>query len=104
VGVNTYTNATIGHYYLGPAGSLSHNLVGVKGLAMPDRRYGRGETFATIGPDGTTAYTHRITESGGLDIADGTGRSGRCRAPASPMAPRSLVPTPTHDGSPSTTT
>ncbi|KQR81440.1 hypothetical protein ASG07_13080 [Sphingomonas sp. Leaf343] len=73
------TGTQIGHYYIDRAGSLSHNLVGVKGLGTPDRRYERGETFATIAPDGTTAYTHRITERGWLDIADGDGRTCQIR-------------------------
>jgi len=67
------TGTQIGHYYLDPAGLLSRNIVGVKGLGMPDRRFGRGDTFATIAPDGSTAYTHRITTQGWLEIADGAG-------------------------------
>ncbi len=69
------TGTQIGHYYMDLAGLLSHNLVGVKGLGMPERRFGRGATFATIAPDGTTAYTHRITERGWLEIGDGGGRT-----------------------------
>ncbi|TCM04711.1 hypothetical protein [Sphingomonas sp. PP-CC-3G-468] len=76
------TGTQIGHYYLDASGLLSHNVVGVKGLGMPDRRFGRGETFTTIAPDGSTAYTHRITDRGWLEIADGGGRTCTIR-PAS---------------------
>lgn len=69
------TGTQIGHYYIGTDGLLSHNMVGVKGLNAPDRRFGRGETFTTIAPDRATAYTHRITERGWLEIADGRGRT-----------------------------
>jgi len=63
----------IGHYYIGPDGLLSHNVVGVKGLGAPQRRFGRGEAFTTIGADGRAVYTHRITAEGWLDLgaADG---------------------------------
>ncbi|MDQ1154380.1 hypothetical protein [Brevundimonas sp. SORGH_AS_0993] len=69
------TGTQIGHYYIDDDGLLSYNVVGVKGLGAPDRRFGRGETFATIAPDGATAYTHRITERGWLEIGDGCGRT-----------------------------
>lgn len=69
------TGTQIGHYYIDAAGLLSHNMVGVKGLNAPERRFGRGDTFATIAPDGSTAYTHRITERGWLEIGDGRGRT-----------------------------
>jgi hypothetical protein len=63
------TGTQIGHYYLTPAGLLSHNMVGIKGLPAPDRRFDRGATFTTIGPDGRPAYSHRITPEGWLEIA-----------------------------------
>ena len=69
------TGTQIGHHYIDQAGLLSHNMVGVKGLGAPERRFGRGDTFATIAPDGVTAYTHRITEQGWLEIGDGQGRA-----------------------------
>jgi len=63
------TGTQIGHYYLTPAGLLSHNIVGIKGLPAPDRRFDRGATFTTIGPDARPAYSHRITPEGWLAIA-----------------------------------
>lgn len=69
------TGTQIGHYYIDGNGLLSHNLAGVKGMDVPERRFGRGATFATIAPDGATAYTHRITEQGWLEIGDGRGRT-----------------------------
>lgn len=71
----------IGHYYIGPDGLLGHNLVGVKGMNLPQRRFDRGAAFTTIGADGTPVYTHRITSEGWLEL----GRAGQqpCRiAPA----------------------
>ena len=62
----------IGHYYIGPDGLLTHNLVGIKGLNAPDRRFDRGQAFTTIGPDGRPVYTHQITEQGWLEL----GRAG----------------------------
>lgn len=59
----------IGHYYIGEDGLLTHNIVGIKGIPAPDRRFGRGERFTTIGPDGAPAYSHRITPEGWLEIA-----------------------------------
>lgn len=69
------TGTQIAHYYLDADGLISHNLVGIKGLGGLDRRFGPGEIFATIAPDGTTAYTHRITERGWLEVGDGNGRT-----------------------------
>jgi len=63
------TGTQIGHYYIGPDGLLTHNIVGVRGLGAAERRFGRGERFVTIGPDGRTAYSHRITAQGALEIA-----------------------------------
>jgi len=62
----------IGHYYIGADGLLSHNVVGVKGLGAPQQRFGRGQTFTTIAPDGRAVYTHRITPEGWLEL----GRTG----------------------------
>lgn len=62
----------IGHYYIGPDGLLSQNIVGVKGLDAPQRRFGRGQPFTTIAPDGRAVYTHRITPKGWLEL----GRAG----------------------------
>ncbi|WP_375421452.1 hypothetical protein [uncultured Sphingomonas sp.] len=58
----------IGHYYIGADGLLTHNLAGVKGIPGTERRFGRGDTFTTIGPDGTGLYYHRITLEGWLEI------------------------------------
>ncbi|MCU6454610.1 hypothetical protein LPN01_11025 [Sphingomonas sp. A2-49] len=71
------TGTQIGHYYIGDDGLLTHNIVGVKGLAVADRRFDRGATFTTIGPDGRGVYSHRITPEGWLEI----GRPGEapCR-------------------------
>ena len=65
----------IGHYYIGADGLLTHNQAGVKGIPGTDRRYGRGETFTTIAPDGNGLYFHRITPEGWLDIGRPGGRS-----------------------------
>lgn len=62
------TGTQIGHYYIGPDGLLTHNEVGVKGLANGTRRFGRGERFTTIAPDGRPVYGHRITDEGWLEI------------------------------------
>ncbi|MET3437323.1 hypothetical protein [Sphingomonas sp. 1185] len=63
------TGTQIGHYYIGPDGLLIENIVGVKGLDAPQRRFGRGETFTTIASDGRALYSHRITTQGWLEIA-----------------------------------
>ncbi|WP_294232741.1 hypothetical protein [uncultured Sphingomonas sp.] len=47
----------------------------MKGLDAPQRRFGRGETFTTIAPDGRALYSHRITPQGWLEIARPGGRS-----------------------------
>lgn len=65
----------IGHYYIGADGLLSHNLVGIKAMRAPQRQFGRGEAFTTIGADGAPVYTHRITAEGWLDL----GRAGQPR-------------------------
>ena len=62
------TGTQIGHYYIGSDGLLSHNVVGIKGIAAPTRRFARGEAFTTIGVDGSPVYTHRITPEGWLDL------------------------------------
>lgn len=67
------TGTQIGHYYIGADGLLAYNLVGVKGLDMPQRRFDRGTAFTTIGPDGAAVYTHTITREGWLDL----GRAGQ---------------------------
>ncbi|KQM19929.1 hypothetical protein ASE73_04015 [Sphingomonas sp. Leaf24] len=69
------TGTQIGHYYLGPDGLLTHNGVGVKGLPGNGHRYGRGETFTTIAPDGSDFYFHRITPEGWLEIGRPDGRA-----------------------------
>ncbi|MEJ8631881.1 hypothetical protein P0F65_23020 [Sphingomonas sp. I4] len=69
------TGTQIGHYYIGPDGLLTENIVGVKGLGTPERRFGRGETSTTIAPDGRGLYSHRITAQGWLEIARPGGRS-----------------------------
>ncbi len=66
------TGTQIGHYYIGADGLLTHNLAGISGFSAPARRYGRGEAFTTIGPDGAPLYTHRITAQGWLEV----GRAG----------------------------
>jgi hypothetical protein len=74
------TGTQIGHYYLTAQGLLSHNVVGVKGLAAPARHYGRGEQFVTVAPDGRPVYAHRITRRGWLEI-------GRVEEPACLIRP-----------------
>ncbi|MDR6116279.1 MULTISPECIES: hypothetical protein [unclassified Sphingomonas] len=69
------TGTQIGHYYIGPDGLLTENIVGVKGLGTPERRFGRGDTFTSIAPDGRGLYSHRITARGWLEIARPGGRS-----------------------------
>ncbi|GAA0659625.1 hypothetical protein GCM10009102_05080 [Sphingomonas insulae] len=66
------TGTQIGHYYIGGDGLLSYNVVGVKGLGAPQQRFGRGQSFTTVAPDGQAIYTHRITPEGWLEL----GRSG----------------------------
>lgn len=63
------TGTQISHLYIGADGRLTHNVVGVKGLAAEQRRFGPGETFTTTGPDGRPVYSHRITPEGWLEIA-----------------------------------
>ncbi|CAM3368455.1 hypothetical protein BZK31_21520 [Pseudomonas floridensis] len=63
------TGTQIAHYYVGTDGLLLHNIVGVKGHDAPERRFERGESFTTIGPDGRPVYTHRITPQGSLQIS-----------------------------------
>lgn len=67
------TGTQIGHYYIGPDGLLTHNVVGVKGLDAPQRRFERGQAFTTIGADGQGVYTHRITAEGWLDLGRSDG-------------------------------
>ncbi len=62
------TGTQIGHYYIGDDGLLTYNVVGVKGIAGAERRFGRGDVFTTIGPDGRGVYSHRITPEGWLEI------------------------------------
>jgi hypothetical protein len=69
------TGTQIGHYYLGADGLLTHNLAGVKGISGTERRFERGDTFTTIGPDGNGLYFHRITPEGWLEIGRPSGRS-----------------------------
>ncbi|VXC99796.1 hypothetical protein [Sphingomonas sp. 8AM] len=69
------TGTQIGHYYLGTDGLLRYNQVGVKGIPGNGRRFERGETFTTIGPDGRGFYFHRITPEGWLEIGRPQGRS-----------------------------
>ncbi|MEE5055715.1 hypothetical protein V2J84_18770 [Pseudomonas alliivorans] len=59
----------IAHYYIGPDGLLTHNIVGVKGSDAPERRFERDAAFTTLGPDGQPVYTHRITPQGWLQIS-----------------------------------
>ncbi|WP_207893462.1 hypothetical protein [Sphingomonas sp. PP-CE-1G-424] len=66
------TGTQIGHYYIGEDGLLSHNVVGVKGSGAPQHRFGRGQPFTTVAPDGRAIYTHRITPEGWLEL----GRAG----------------------------
>lgn len=40
--------------------------------SAPQRRFGRGEAFTTIGADGNPVHAHRITAEGWLDL----GRAG----------------------------
>lgn len=88
------TGTQIGHYYLGTDGLLTYNQVGVKGIPGNGRRFERGETFTTIGPDGRGLYFHRITPEGWLEIGRPQGRSCLIR-PAktvgSRTAPRSAA-------------
>ncbi len=62
------TGTQIAHYYIGTDGLLLHNIVGVKGIDAPERRFERGDSFTTVGPDGRPVYTHRITPQGALQI------------------------------------
>jgi hypothetical protein len=66
------TGTQIGHYYIGADGLLTHNQVGVKDIPGRERRFGRGEPFTTVGPNGRGVYTHRITGEGWLEL----GRAG----------------------------
>ncbi|MDJ0278302.1 hypothetical protein QLH51_16005 [Sphingomonas sp. 2R-10] len=66
------TGTQIGHYYIGADGLLTHNQVGVKDIPGRERRFGRGEPFTTVGPNGRGIYTHRITTEGWLEL----GRAG----------------------------
>ncbi|SDX48436.1 hypothetical protein SAMN05444064_111114 [Pseudomonas syringae] len=63
------TGTQIAHYYIGTDGLLTHNIVGVKGSDTPERRFERGASFTTVGPDGLAVYTHRITPEGFLQIS-----------------------------------
>lgn len=72
----------IGHYYIGADGLLTHNQVGVKGVTGGERRFGRGETFTTKGPDGHGFYFNRITKEGWLEI----GRPGGSSCLVQPVA------------------
>jgi hypothetical protein len=63
------TGTQIGHYYIGTDGLLTHNIVGVKGLDIPEKRFERGALFTTLGPDGHPVYSHRITAQGWLQIS-----------------------------------
>ncbi len=65
----------IGHFYLGPDGLLTHNLAGVSGVPDTERRFNRGDTFTSVGPDGKGLYFHRITPEGWLEIGRPAGRS-----------------------------
>jgi hypothetical protein len=62
------TGTQIGHYYIGEDGLLSHNIVGVKGLGAPQRRFDRDQPFTTVALDGRAVYTHRITPEGWLEL------------------------------------
>lgn len=62
------TGTQIGHFYIGGDGLLTHNIVGVKGLAGSERRFGRGDIFTTIGPNGRGIYSLRITPEGWLEV------------------------------------
>lgn len=77
----------IGHYYIGADGLLSHNMVGIKGMGAPDRRFDRGQTFTTIGADDHPVYTNRITEQGWLEI----GRPGEAPCMIAPLGPRGFA-------------
>lgn len=66
------TGTQIGHYYIGADGLLTHNEVGVKDIPGGGGRFGRGDSFTTIGPNGRKIYTHRITTEGWLEL----GRAG----------------------------
>lgn len=77
------TGTQIGHFYVGSDGLLTHNVVGVKGIGAPQRRFARGEAFTTIGPDGRGVYTHRITREGWLELG---------RADAQPCMIRPIGP------------
>lgn len=58
----------ISHYYLNDQGLLTENKVGVRGLQMPQRRFGPGEKFTTIDNKGQPVYAHTITQEGYLLI------------------------------------
>lgn len=58
----------IGHFYIGPDGLLTHNVVGTSGRPGPPRTFARGETFTTIGPDARAVYSQRITPEGWLVV------------------------------------
>jgi hypothetical protein len=73
------TGTQIGHYYIGPDGLLTHNVVGIKGLDAPQRHFARGQIFTTIGADGHPVYTHRITAEGWLDLGAADGPPCRIR-------------------------
>ncbi len=75
------TGTQIGHYYIGPDGLLTHNEVGVKGIDAAPRRFGRGDRFDTVAPDGRVAYRHRITAQGWLEIAGADGAACLIRPP-----------------------
>ncbi|WP_216637083.1 hypothetical protein V3I01_04635 [Sphingomonas sp. gentR] len=77
----------IGHYYIGADGLLTHNMVGIKGMGAPDRRFDRGQTFTTIGADDHPAYSYRITEQGWLEI----GRAGEAPCVISPLGRRGFA-------------
>ncbi len=58
----------IAHYYFDERGLLTENKVGVRALGLPQRRFGPGETFATIDNRGQAIYAHTITAEGYLRI------------------------------------
>lgn len=72
----------ISHFYIAPDGLLTVNKVGVRGLNMPGRTLGRGESFATIDRFGRAVYTHTITAEGSLTITGPDGKTTCTLLPA----------------------
>lgn len=65
--------AEIGHYYFGPDGLFSHNVVGERGTTAPDRLFGRGEVHRQRDPNGHALFDIEITVEGWLRLATAGG-------------------------------